>query len=252
MPWPRSLLSFLFSISLNAGRDSCFLNANISSKNWKLWIGKMLSVMHSFVYILWNHRKNWTSSLTQKLVLRQNINDGGSHLFSIYCVADLFGKTLMLGKIAGRKRRGWQRMRWLDAQWMWVWVNSGSWWWTGKPGVLRSMGSPRVGQDWVTELNWTELFNREFHFTTTPEHIIHLTDEIQRHREVCVFVQSCKISKFWMGCQLCQEAPTWRSILIAVVLSHVWLFVTPVGCNPPGSFVQGIFPDKKTSWGDKF
>ena len=41
-------------------------------------------------------------------------------------------------------------------QWIWVWVNSGSWWWTGRPGVLQSMGSQRVRHDWVTELNWTE------------------------------------------------------------------------------------------------
>ena len=37
---------------------------------------------------------------------------------------------------------------------MWVWVNSWSWWWTGRPGVLRFMGSQRVGHDWATELNW--------------------------------------------------------------------------------------------------
>ena len=42
-------------------------------------------------------------------------------------------------------------------RWTWVWVNSGSWWWTRRPGVLRFMGSQRVGHDWVTELNWTEL-----------------------------------------------------------------------------------------------
>ena len=41
--------------------------------------------------------------------------------------------------------------------WTWVWVNSGRWWWTGRPGVLRFMGSERVGHDWATELNWTEL-----------------------------------------------------------------------------------------------
>ena len=41
-------------------------------------------------------------------------------------------------------------------QWAWVWVNSGSWWWTGRPGVLWSMGLQRVGHDWTTELNWTE------------------------------------------------------------------------------------------------
>ena len=41
-------------------------------------------------------------------------------------------------------------------RWTWVWVSSGSWWWTGKPSVLQSMGSQRVGHDWATELNWTE------------------------------------------------------------------------------------------------
>ena len=68
--------------------------------------------------------------------------------------AESLEKTLVLGKIEGRWRRGWQRMRWLMTQWRWVWVNSGSWWWTGRPGVLWSMGSGRVGHDWATELNW--------------------------------------------------------------------------------------------------
>ena len=40
--------------------------------------------------------------------------------------------------------------------WMWVWVNSGSWWWTRRPGVLWFTGSQRFGHDWATELNWTE------------------------------------------------------------------------------------------------
>ena len=71
--------------------------------------------------------------------------------------ADSFEKTPMLRKIEGRRRRGRQRMRWLDGQWTWVWVNSRSWWWTGRPGVLWFLGSQRVGHDWATELNWTEL-----------------------------------------------------------------------------------------------
>ena len=52
--------------------------------------------------------------------------------------------------------RGWDG--WMDSptQWTWVWVDSGSWWWTGRPGVLQSMGSQRVRHDWMTELNWTE------------------------------------------------------------------------------------------------
>ena len=40
-------------------------------------------------------------------------------------------------------------------QWTWVWVNSQSWWWTGRPGMLQSMGSQRVRHNWATELNWT-------------------------------------------------------------------------------------------------
>ena len=69
---------------------------------------------------------------------------------------DSLEKTLMLGKIEVRRRRGWQRMKWMASptQWTWVWVSSGSWWWTGKPGMLQSIGLWRVGHDWVTELNW--------------------------------------------------------------------------------------------------
>ena len=73
--------------------------------------------------------------------------------------ADSFEKTLMLGKIEGDRRKGQQRMSgWMASptQWTWVWVNSGSWWWTGRPDVLWFMGSQRVGHNWVTELNWTE------------------------------------------------------------------------------------------------
>ena len=67
------------------------------------------------------------------------------------------GKTLMLGKIEVR-RRGWQRMRWMASptKWAWVWVDAGSWWWTGSPGVLQFMGSQRFGHNGATELNWTE------------------------------------------------------------------------------------------------
>ena len=52
--------------------------------------------------------------------------------------------------------RGWDGWMASPTQWTWVWVNNGSWWWTGKPGVLLSVGSQRVGHDWATELNWTE------------------------------------------------------------------------------------------------
>ena len=47
-------------------------------------------------------------------------------------------------------------------QWTWVWVNSGSWWWTGRPGLLQALGSQRVRHDWVTELNCTESYLLEW------------------------------------------------------------------------------------------
>ena len=53
--------------------------------------------------------------------------------------------------------RGWDGWMASPTQWTWVWVNSRSRWWAGRPGVLQSMGSQRVGHDWVTELKWTEL-----------------------------------------------------------------------------------------------
>ena len=72
---------------------------------------------------------------------------------------DSLEKTLMLGGIRGRRRR--VDRRWDDwmaspTRWTWVWVNSRSWWWTGRPGVLWFMGSQRIGHNWENELNWTD------------------------------------------------------------------------------------------------
>ena len=49
--------------------------------------------------------------------------------------------------------RGWDGWMVSPTRWTWIWINSRSWWWTVKPGVLQSIGSQRVGLDWVTELN---------------------------------------------------------------------------------------------------
>ena len=50
--------------------------------------------------------------------------------------------------------RGWDGRMASLTRWTWVWVNSGIWWWTGRPDMLWFMGSQRVGHDWATELNW--------------------------------------------------------------------------------------------------
>ena len=54
--------------------------------------------------------------------------------------------------------RGWDGWMASPTQWTWVWVDSGSWWRTGRPGVLRFMGSQRVEHNWVNELNWTDIY----------------------------------------------------------------------------------------------
>ena len=118
-------------------------------------------------------RVPWTARRSNQSILRE-ISPGFSleglmlklklqyfgHLMS---KVDSLKTTLMMGGIEARRRRGWQRMRWLDGitdlmdSLLGIWVNSGNWWWTGRPGMPRFMGSQRVGHNWVTELNWTEL-----------------------------------------------------------------------------------------------
>ena len=94
---------------------------------------------------------------------------------------DSLEKTLMLGGIGGRRsggNRGWDGWMASPTWWTWVWVSSGSWWWTGRSGVLQFMGLQRVEHDWATELNWTEL-NWIYLWDQQPPD----TKAIQRHSE---------------------------------------------------------------------
>ena len=79
---------------------------------------------------------------------------------------DSFEKTLMLGRIEGGKRREWRGWDvWMASPtwWTWVWVSCGSWWWTGEPGMLKSMGRKES-----EPLNWTEE-KSEFTVTYIPD-----------------------------------------------------------------------------------
>ena len=114
---------------------------------FELWCWRRL------LRVLWTARRSNQSILKEispgcsleGLMLKLNFQYFG-HLMQR---ADSLEKTLMLGKIEGRRRRGRPPTRWT-----WVWVNSGSWWWTGRPGVLRFMGSQ---SDTTEPVNWTEL-----------------------------------------------------------------------------------------------
>ena len=94
---------------------------------------------------------------------------------------------------AGREggNRGWDDWMASPTQWTQIWVSSRSWWWTGKPGMLQSMGSQRVGHNWATELNWINIFEHIF------EHIFNYYSKI------------CHLFKIWASliAQLVKNLP---------------------------------------------
>ena len=123
---------------------------------FKLWCWRRLS------------RVPWTAMRSNQSILRRSVLNIHwkdvlklklQYFGHLMWRTDSLEKALMLGNIESRKRRGQWRMRCLDdiTDWMDMSLrSSGSWWWTGRPGVLQSMGSQRAGHDLVTELNWTE------------------------------------------------------------------------------------------------
>ena len=77
--------------------------------------------------------------------------------------------------------RGWDGWMASLTRWTWVWMKSGSWWWTGKPGMLRFIGSQRVGHDWATELNWIML-NEISQIEMTSTIWLHLYVESEKNK----------------------------------------------------------------------
>ena len=92
----------------------------------------------------------------------ENPRDGGAWWAAVYGVSQ--SRTRLKWLSSSSRLWCWEGLgaggegddRWMASptRWTWVWVNSGSWWWTGRPGVLQFMGSQTVGHDWVAELNW--------------------------------------------------------------------------------------------------
>ena len=135
------------------------------------WIVKKAEHQRIDAFVLWCWRRllrvPWTVRRSNQSILKEISPEYSlevlmlklklQHFGHLVRKADSLEKTLILGKTEGTRRRGKQRMRgWMASPtwWTWVWACSGSWWWTGKPGVLQSMGLQRVECDWATELNW--------------------------------------------------------------------------------------------------
>ena len=108
-------------------------------------------------------------------------------------------------------------------RWTWAWVNSGSWWWTGRPGMLQFMGSQRVGHDWATELNWTDSI------TGTPVHRIVL----KRHYSEAPWWLSNK--EFACHCRRHGFDPWSRKILHVMGKLSPWATTTEPVLWSPGT-----------------
>ena len=116
---------------------------------------------------LWCWRRRlrvpWTASRSNQLILKEISSEYSLEGLMLKLKLQYFGhlmqrtdsleKTLMLAKTEGGEGddREWDGWMASPTWWTWVWVSSGSWWWTGKTGVLQSMGLRRVGHDWMTE-----------------------------------------------------------------------------------------------------
>ena len=134
------------------------------------WTIKKAESWRIDVFELWCWRRllrvPWTTRRSNQSILKEILNihrkdwcwSWNSNTLATWCEKlthwerPWYWKRMKVGG-EGDDRRwdGWMAsLTW----WTWVWASSGSWWWTGKPGVLQSMGSQRVRHDWVTELNW--------------------------------------------------------------------------------------------------
>ena len=122
---------------------------------------------------------------------------------------------------------GWDGWMASPTQWTWVWVNSGSWWWTGRTGVLRFMGSQRVGHNWVTELNWTEWIRNASYSTWYIVSSININFVYFTNSCLSFIVQVCDLLhphpprtsvRWWILRHLLNHLLSWRQSLFFHIL----------------------------------
>ena len=133
-------------------------------KNWRFWTMVLEKTLESPLRVLWESLRVWSARRSNQSVLKEisaeNSLEGlmlklNLQYFGLWCEALTHWKRLWCWerlKAEGEEDdRGWDSLMASLTWWTWVWASLGSWWWTGKPGVLQSMGSQRVRHNWATE-----------------------------------------------------------------------------------------------------
>ena len=169
-------------------------------------------------------RVPWTASRSNQSILKENspgcsLKDWcwswNSHPLATWCkeLTHLKRPWCWERLKVGREGddRGWDGCMASPTQWRWVWVDSGSWWWTERPGVLWSMGSQRVRHDWATELYWTEWY--------TCEHIN--LGKYMFFKARCLVFQKVSCIVFWYC-----KSPAGSSSLFHTNLLHSYPTIT--------------------------
>ena len=162
-------------------------------------------------------------------------------------------------------------------QWMWVWLNSGSWWWTGRPGMLGFMGSQQVGHDWATELIWTELIA----IWLVIDIIINILSNLEIFTKISYLGWHCLLQNinsivYFLICLVnavlcssgidccCEELPFIHWWLALIFQNAIWnsrspyhvciraqshsALYDPMDCSLPGSSVHIIFQARVLEW----
>ena len=135
-------------------------NKSWTPKNWCFWT---LWYWRRLLRVSWTARRSNQSILKEispehsleglMLKLKLQYFDHRCEELTLFKRPWCWERLKVGGEGDDRRWDGWMAS---PTQWTWVWVGAGSWWWTGKSGMLQSMGSQRVGHNWATALNWTD------------------------------------------------------------------------------------------------
>ena len=133
---------------------------NWAPKNWCFWTVVLEKTLESPLDCKEIKPVNTEGSQSRIFIGRTDAEDEAPILWPPNGNNWLIGKDPDAGKEGGGEGDlGWDGWMASLTRWTWVWASSGSWWWTGKPGMLQPMGLQRVGHDWATELKTVLVFS---------------------------------------------------------------------------------------------